>query len=290
MEDMRNPHRILFSLWQRRKIGSFYIIRPPILSHHDSRADLKTWLNSFFMDIIAQEKNCDAKKAKELMELGVSDFYIIEKDEGDREYKIHSNAVSEFVKAHNYPPLEFSYKFIVVWDAEDLSTQISNKWLKTLEEPQENIITLFLTTSNRPLLSTIESRAITLRLAPNKETWNINSSENFLDFLGNQVEQRVFWKEEANEKQKQTLLDFAGNMTQVHKILDQLKYSQPLSKEVFELCHNYVTFNCREPRLMELWLKEIQWFEKANTFNNAPGERFLGLFHVIQQIDGHHTA
>lgn len=281
------PEKILLSQWKKRKLGPFYIIRPPILSGDNDRALLKDWLKNLYIEIIKSEKNINHEKALELWELGVSDLYSIEKEEGDREFKVNSSAVHEFIKAHTYAPLEYPYKIVAVWDADDLGLQVANKWLKTLEEPQENITTLFITSSNRPLLSTLESRAITLRLSPALDNVKEREFSNFYDYISYQIDNRPYWQEVANDKQLNALKDFASDMRKVHPLLDQLKYAPALAKELFELCHQYVSNHCHEGRLLERWLLEIQWFQKARVFNNAPGERFLGLFQIIQDVEAH---
>jgi len=65
--------------------------------------------------------------------------------------------VSSFTKykAHNFPT-----KFIFVHEAEKLSLQCLNKLLKTLEEPEVQLICFFLPTYNFRFIETIESRCI----------------------------------------------------------------------------------------------------------------------------------
>lgn len=283
----RRPERILLSQWKKRKLGPFYIIRPPILSGDNNREVLKEWLKNLYIEFIKDQKSIDQTKAQELLELGVSDLYSIEKEEEDREYKVNSSAVHEFIKAHTYEPLEFPYKVIAVWDADDLGLQVANKWLKTLEEPQANITTLFITSSNRPLLSTLESRAITLRLSPQLNKEAPKEFNSFLDYISHQMENRPYWQSVANEKQIKAIKEFSTDMRKAHILLDQIKYAPALAKELYELCHEYVSTSCHEGRLLEQWLTEVQWFQKARTFNNAPGERFLGLFQIIQEVEAH---
>jgi hypothetical protein len=287
----RDPKVILRNLWKRNRLGPFYIIRPPILTSDSPSKLLEMWLDDFLSEILYHQRKISQEEARELLEVGVSDFYLIKKDEGDREFKVNSQAVSDFIKAHAYPPLELPHKIIAVFQAEDLNLQVANKWLKTLEEPQEKITTLFLTTSNKALLSTLESRAITLRILPEDKAASKNLADpscgSFAEFITKEVSSRDFWLHIASDKQLEALESFSQDMRKVHLILDQLKYSAPLAQELFELCHNYVTLYCHESRVLAKWLEEIQWFRQAQTFNNAPAERFVGLFHLIQQVDAH---
>lgn len=59
-----------------------------------------------------------------------------------------------------YGPSNFKKTFVIIQDCHNLTTQAANAFLKTLEEPLENIV-FFLTSSNfQQVISTIKSRCI----------------------------------------------------------------------------------------------------------------------------------
>jgi len=61
-------------------------------------------------------------------------------------------------------PLQAKWRIVIVHDADTMQIQAQNAFLKTLEEPQEKLKTLFILISSRPLklLSTIRSRCQTV--------------------------------------------------------------------------------------------------------------------------------
>ncbi len=63
-------------------------------------------------------------------------------------------------------PYNGRYKIYIISDAEKMTVQAQNAILKTIEEPPEYVIVLFLTANDRALLDTIRSRCVTLNLKP----------------------------------------------------------------------------------------------------------------------------
>jgi len=63
-------------------------------------------------------------------------------------------------------PVEGCYKVLIVADAERLTTQAANAFLKTLEEPPSFVVIILTTTDEALLLPTIRSRCQVLTLRP----------------------------------------------------------------------------------------------------------------------------
>lgn len=63
-------------------------------------------------------------------------------------------------------PVEGRYKVLIVADAERLTTQAANAFLKTLEEPPSFVVIILITTDEALLLPTIRSRCQVLTLRP----------------------------------------------------------------------------------------------------------------------------
>ncbi|MCR4956973.1 MAG: DNA polymerase III subunit delta' [Lachnospiraceae bacterium] len=63
-------------------------------------------------------------------------------------------------------PYSSKYKVYVINHAERMNEQAQNAILKTIEEPPEYAIIIFLTTNSKALLSTIRSRCITIQVRP----------------------------------------------------------------------------------------------------------------------------
>jgi DNA polymerase-3 subunit delta' len=64
------------------------------------------------------------------------------------------------------PPFEGKYKIFIIEVAELLSNEAANCLLKTLEEPEDNIVFILLATNDRFLPATVVSRCQRLELAP----------------------------------------------------------------------------------------------------------------------------
>ncbi len=79
-----------------------------------------------------------------------------------------------------------NYQIYVVHNAEMLNISASNTILKFLEEPEENIIAIFLSTHRYKVLPTILSRCIVMSLTKEKTFFlNENYSPIFLDLVNN---------------------------------------------------------------------------------------------------------
>ena len=76
-----------------------------------------------------------------------------------------------------YGPTNFTKSFVIIENCHLFSTQAANAFLKTLEEPIENIV-FFLTTSNiQQVISTIKSRCICIYSTSNNSVDNLESIE-----------------------------------------------------------------------------------------------------------------
>jgi DNA polymerase III subunit delta' len=84
----------------------------------------------------------------------------------DKEALIKVDVVKELLKQLALKPVLGAYKIIVIWGAERMNTEASNKLLKVLEEPPKNTLFLLLTHREEQLLATITSRCQRLSLPP----------------------------------------------------------------------------------------------------------------------------
>ncbi len=73
-------------------------------------------------------------------------------------------------------------KYLVIYDAEKMTTEAVNAFLKTLEEPNKNSVIILTTTNWKNLLKTVRSRVERRFLVPEyvKELGNFDSFENYL--------------------------------------------------------------------------------------------------------------
>ncbi len=101
------------------------------------------------------------------------DFVGVEKSQGI----IRERDADEMTRTLGLKAYEGAYKVVIVWMAEKVHQVAANKILKTLEEPTPNTLILLVAESSEKMLSTIVSRAQTVRVprlkaeapAPNEE-------------------------------------------------------------------------------------------------------------------------
>ena len=80
--------------------------------------------------------------------------------------EIGVDTIKELQRTANLPPYEGKCKVLIIYEAEYLSTEASNRLLKILEEPPQNIVWLLLSAEEPRLLPTIISRCQRLILKP----------------------------------------------------------------------------------------------------------------------------
>lgn len=264
------PEDIILDRYNQNKLAPLYIIRGPIKSE---RVNLDQWVKTLCLKLLAKEKNLNQEQAKTLFTLGHSDLVLLKKEKEAKEYRQKDGAAEEFIKAHNYPPLELKHKLIFVHQAQDISLNLANKWLKTLEEPLAQVSTFFLCDTPVRLLQTIESRAITLRLSPQGEFEAPKAITGpFHAYLGEIL------KEDASEKLAPYI-----RTGQMHYLLEYLKGSENIRRDILNHLSNFIIAHPANLRAKSKWLEELKWFQKAKAYNNVASERFVGLLQVIEQ-------
>jgi len=72
--------------------------------------------------------------------------------------EIGIDTIKELQRAANLPPYEGKCKVLIIYEAEYLSAEASNRLLKILEEPPQNVVWLLLSAEEPRLLPTIISR------------------------------------------------------------------------------------------------------------------------------------
>lgn len=77
---------------------------------------------------------------------------------------VHESA--EILKSIVYKRFEAKYKVVIIWHAEKLNVEASNKLLKFIEEPADNTLIILLTDDPEVLLRTILSRTQQIRFNP----------------------------------------------------------------------------------------------------------------------------
>jgi DNA polymerase-3 subunit delta' len=80
--------------------------------------------------------------------------------------EISIEQIKDLQQDANLAPYEGSYKVFIIAEAEYLSTEASNRLLKTLEEPPPHVVIILLARAEERLLPTVVSRCHRLELRP----------------------------------------------------------------------------------------------------------------------------
>jgi len=145
---------------------------------------------------------------------------------GKKNSVIYVQEIYEIEKKINLKSYQGEYKVFLIWNANKLNTQASNKFLKSLEEPPKKTLFILISEKKEELITTILSRLITLNFQPNKVSENLFFDEKNTLFVDSFVE----WVRlcfQANRKNKiDELIDLTESFAVMNrtKQVDFLKY------------------------------------------------------------------
>ena len=205
---------------------------------------LENWLYPFLGSVLYNDSSANLSRLinhPDLLMIG-----RVQKDGEfirDKEASYNLDEIKPLTQFCSSSPWQSKLRITVLFDTHRVNTIVANKLLKTLEEPAENNLILFVTLHNDQLLPTIQSRAITLRLA---------SFENDQDF--NFAMQGASLSEMISSDDADALAD------------DYLKYlaDKTNSKPNFESCRQIIELS--------------KWFSRSKLFRNSYNERLSRLY------------
>lgn len=135
------------------------------LAKYSSEEDVLCWSKDFINKITSTPNHPDI--------LWVERDYKDNKEksgEKEKDYKVDSRAIAEFITFLNYRPFELKNKLVFITDAHLFTLIVSNKLLKTLEELPAYVSVFLLAPQDEALLQTVESRAIRINLPSHNES------------------------------------------------------------------------------------------------------------------------
>ncbi|WP_127716228.1 hypothetical protein [Halobacteriovorax sp. HLS] len=262
----------LFTLWTQGKLAHFYILQAPS-TEIEPREFLKSWCNSFIAKTIAHQRGTSKELALETIEAGHGDLLYVTKESETQNYSIKEDTFDEFFRFQNFKNMELSQRFIVIDDAHSITKVLSNKLLKTLEEPAPNT-TIFLLNPNRfEVLPTITSRAITLRIVGQNRVDTSTELNTFSKYL----EQMSF------EDGFITLIArYERDQQGLAEIIEYLKKNKEIERGLIDTLTQYIIYSKTDFQEVEKYLDAIKWYEQATTFNNYSAEKMTGILRHIR--------
>tara|TARA_B100001559_G_C16452006_1_gene599726 strand:- start:233 stop:1303 length:1071 start_codon:yes stop_codon:yes gene_type:complete len=187
---------------------------------------------------------------------------IISKDK--KNLVIYVQEIYELEKKINLKSYQGEYKVFLIWNANKLNTQASNKLLKSLEEPPTKTLFILISESKEELITTVLSRLISIKFQPNNNSEKTISESKHMLFAETFVEWvRLCFN--ANKKNKiNDLVDLVEKIASMNR-----------TKQLDFL--NYVTENFRKSFLYNYSLKNQLYLDIPH--ENFSVERFSCFVH-----------
>ena len=164
---------------------------------------------------------------------------------GKKNLVIYVQEISEIEKKINLKSYQGDYKIFLIWNANKLNTQASNKLLKSLEEPPKKTLFILISEEKEKLIKTILSRLISFRFNSKLESDQLLFEEKNTTFIDTFVE----WVRlcfQANKRNKiNELVDLTDKLSSMNRttqveflnfVIDNFRksflYNYHLSKEL----------------------------------------------------------
>lgn len=268
---------ILLKRWRNSELAHFYIIETG--SFPEAARLLNEKIQSI-METILQE---DLKSRGFGIPKNVwdhPDFLQIFPEEEKKDYVIEDFIDKGFFNFLELRPYQLKWRFICIQDAHKVSKNLSNKLLKTLEEPPERTTIFFLNPHAKPLLSTIQSRAITLRLSLETS----QRQEYFGTQLAQIIEKNTSHLINEDEIELRNLLQiFVQENKGLGDLIEKIKSAdRDFQRQAYELFLDLERSYMGSFEHKQKALQALEWFQTSQTFNNPSAERFFILFNGLQ--------
>ncbi|MBX4211508.1 MAG: AAA family ATPase [Candidatus Yanofskybacteria bacterium] len=237
-----------------------------------------TGKKQFALELFSQANNRDFKAAD-------PDFKIIAPRVEEEETKIYIEDIRELRNFLSFKPLPGPYKFVIIDDADRLTEDAANAFLKMLEEPFAMTVLILITSQPRQLPLTIISRCQEVRFLPHKSAL----VEEFLSdkklsaddkrFLTEMSGGRLGWVVKTLENAQQDKIQKAVQEFRTvarQGVFEKLQYA----KKIFEK-EDYAT-------LVDLWIRWIRAYGNDRDKTKKVLRNLLELHRLISQPQYNH--
>ena len=130
----------------------FYIIQ----AHpHSPEGEVQRWMSALMKSLLIQEGRQDQDRDPDVL--------VLSSDKG-KSYEIAQ--LTPLMRQLSYESFTQKRRYLIIEQAHQCTPRLYNKLLKTLESPPENTTIFLLDSLAAPILATVKSRAVTLRLGP----------------------------------------------------------------------------------------------------------------------------
>ena len=238
--------KIFISKFEKQELAHFYIL--------ETNSENTSYIDQWIMDTLKEI-------TKSELSLGHSDIEIVETE--DDHFKLDSDEVKSLYSFISFAPLKLRYKFLIIKDAQKINQIFSNKLLKILEEPPKNTVILLTNPHAASVLSTIKSRAITLRLNENEK---INSKAS-----GHSLELTDWFKTHYPQI----------NLQSISQVLADLKSKTIDEREFLRSYIEYLSQADLNGNELEKELEKIKEQQFNNEYNQSLNSKYLPILDSI---------
>ncbi len=117
---------------------------------------------------------CHCTTCRQIHEGSHPDVHWVGRDRKAKSIKIEE--IRDILEASALKPYAAAWKVFILIQAERMTTDASNAFLKTLEEPPPHTVFILTAETKTAMLETIQSRAFEIRLFPEKESAGLASN------------------------------------------------------------------------------------------------------------------
>ena len=155
------------------------------------------------VEIINKEENKTFESIKDI--LGRVDIKVIDLEE--KEKSIGISQTREGVKFLQEKPFSYKKKYLIILNAEKLTTQAQNSLLKTLEEPPSYALIVLSSKTQNSLLETIVSRCRMVRINEERTCDVIEGGNSLYDVLKMSMGERLDFASEISKEEKEDVVN-----------------------------------------------------------------------------------
>ncbi|MFC1485024.1 DNA polymerase III subunit delta' [bacterium] len=280
------------------KISHAYIFAGPIgVGKKRVALEFAKWLNCMELETSGPCDSC--RSCKKVNNLQHPEIRVYEEEKAN----ISIQKVREIQRDIQYKRTESKYRVVIIDEAEKLTLEAANCFLKALEEPPEGTIIILVTSSISGMLKTIISRCQIIRFKNLSFDEKIAILKNLTDYSLEHIREAFFVCGEnisetelfLNSSEKDEIKRFIEIKTH----LDKREFSSNLQREFEILAKDKVEFarflnflinkkeiNCRNNN--ELINEDIQFLLKVKTYlNRNVNPRLLWAWIYLNESQGY---
>lgn len=265
------------TLLESHRIGHFYILHTEF--HHSylqKISILKKWADRFIEEYyLNSHTTLPLKDHPDI-------FSIIPREGLPSPYLVTSESIKDFLKFKGLRPFELKHRFVFFHCAENMTAQLCNKLLKTLESPPEKITFFFMVSVNKRLLPTIESRAIRLLVKTQSPYKHFHPLFNLSKAKITEERLKKFLKTKTSLRitTQRYFLEAFLSPKGYTPLIEELKNSPREMRMIIELLSSIYLTNKSSYLKLDQYFTDLQWFQKGEIYRTAIHERLYALLNT----------